>query len=79
MGIEKIIMKQEKLIGYFVGDQQSEYYNSKQFRRVLQFVQQNGSICKMKEKETKNGLRLLLTFENVNSIDKALQLMEMIK
>ena len=79
MGIEKIIMKQEKLIGYFIGDQQSEYYNSKQFRRVLQFVQQNGSICKMKEKETKNGLRLLLTFENVNSIDKALQLMEMIK
>ncbi len=79
MGIEKIIMKQEKLIGYFVGDQQSEYYNSKQFRRVLQFVQQNGNICKMKEKETKNGLRLLLTFENVNSIDKALQLMEMIK
>jgi transcription-repair coupling factor (superfamily II helicase) len=79
MGIEKIIMKQEKLIGYFIGDQQSEYYNSKQFRRVLQFVQQNGNICKMKEKETKNGLRLLLTFENVYSIDKALQLMEMIK
>ena len=79
MGIEKIIMKQGKLIGYFVGDQQSEYYNSNQFRRMLQFVQQNGNICKMKEKETKNGLRLLLTFENVKSINKALEFMEMMK
>ena len=79
MGIEKIIMKQGKLIGYFVGDQQSDYYSSKQFRHMLQFVQQNGNICKMKEKETKNGLRLLITFENVKSINKALEFMEMMK
>lgn len=78
-GIEKIIMKQGKLIGYFVGDQQSNYYNSKQFRHMLQFVQQHGNICKMKEKETKNGLRLLITFENVKSINKALDFMEMMK
>jgi transcription-repair coupling factor (superfamily II helicase) len=77
MGIEKIIMKQGKLIGYFVGDQQSDYYNSKQFRKMLQFVQQHGNICKMKEKETKNGLRLLITFENVKSINKALEYMEL--
>jgi transcription-repair coupling factor (superfamily II helicase) len=32
----------------------------------------------MKEKQTPNGLRLLLTFENVKSIKKALELMEMI-
>lgn len=79
MGIEKIIMKQGKLIGYFVGDQQSDYYNSKQFRKVLQFIQQYGNLCKMKEKETKNGLRLLLTFENVKSINKALEYMELMK
>ncbi len=79
MGIEKIIMKQGKLIGYFVGDQQSDYYNSKQFRHMLQFVQQHGNICKMKEKDTKNGLRLLITFENVKSIKKALEFMEMMK
>ncbi len=78
IGVEKIIMKQGKLIGYFVGDQQSDYYNSKQFRNMLQFVQTHGNICKIKEKETKNGLRLLLTFENVKSINKALEYMEMI-
>jgi transcription-repair coupling factor (superfamily II helicase) len=79
MGIEKIVMKQGKLIGYFVSDQQSAYYNSRQFRRMLQFVQQHGNICKMKEKETKNGLRLLLTFENVKSISRALEFMELMK
>ncbi|MFY8066468.1 MAG: transcription-repair coupling factor [Flavobacterium sp.] len=79
MGIEKIIMKQGKMIGYFVGDQQSDYYNSKQFRHMLQFVQQHGNICKMKEKDTKNGLRLLITFENVKSINRALEFMELMK
>lgn len=79
MGLEKIIMKQGKLIGYFVGDQQSDYYNSKQFRHMLQFVQQHENICKMKEKDTKNGLRLLITFENVKSINRALEFMELMK
>jgi transcription-repair coupling factor (superfamily II helicase) len=79
MGIEKIIMKQGKLIGYFVSDQQSDYYNSKSFRHMLTFVQQHANICKMKEKETKNGLRLLLTFENVKSISRALEFMELMK
>lgn len=77
LGIEKLIMKQGKMIGYFVGDQQSDYYQSSRFHKVLQFVQQNDNLCKMKEKETKSGLRLLLTFENVKSIRKALELMEL--
>ncbi|WP_162126671.1 transcription-repair coupling factor [Flavobacterium phycosphaerae] len=79
MGIEKIVMKQGKLIGYFVSDQQSDYYNSKSFRHMLTFVQQHANLCKMKEKETKNGLRLLLTFENVKSISRALEFMELMK
>jgi transcription-repair coupling factor (superfamily II helicase) len=45
---------------------------------VLQFVQKQSQLCKMKEKQTPNGLLLLLTFENVKSIRKALELMEMI-
>ncbi len=79
VGIEKIVMKQGKLIGYFIADQQSDYYSSKRFTNVLRFVQQHGNLCKMKEKETKNGLRLLLTFENVKSINKALELMQMLE
>jgi len=76
LGIEKLIMKQGKMMGYFVGDQQSDFYQSNRFMKVVQFAQRNGNICKMKEKETKNGLRLLLTFEHVKSINKALELLE---
>ncbi len=77
MGIEKLVLKQGKMVGYFVADQQSDFYQSNRFHKVLRFVQQQGNLCKMKEKETKNGLRLLLTFENVKSIKRALELMEM--
>lgn len=77
-GIEKLIMKQGKMIAYFVSDQQSDFYQSNNFHKVLQFVQQHQTLGKMKEKQTSNGLRLLLTFENVKSVKKALELMEML-
>ena len=78
IGFERLILKQHKMVGYFIGDQQSNFYQSNRFMHVMKFAQQNGNLCKVKEKETKNGLRLLITFENVKSINKALELIEMI-
>jgi transcription-repair coupling factor (superfamily II helicase) len=75
-GFEKIIMKQGKLIGYFINDQQSSFYQSNNFTKVLQYVQANPRICQMKEKQTRNGLRLLLTFENIKSVKQALAVLE---
>ena len=79
LGIEKLVLKQGKMIGYFVSDQQSDYYQSGRFHHVLQFVQKQSALCKMKEKQTPNGLRLLLTFDNVKSIRRALELMELME
>ncbi|MGI0105364.1 transcription-repair coupling factor [Salinimicrobium sp. WS361] len=76
IGVEKIIMKQGKLIGYFIADQQSRFYQSKAFTRVLQYVQTHPQSCTMKEKKTRSGLRLLLTFEKVTSVDKALKVLQ---
>ncbi|MGY0390965.1 transcription-repair coupling factor [Bizionia sp. KMM 8389] len=73
MGLEKVVMKQGKLIGYFLTDQKSGFYQSPNFTRVLQFVQSHPKACKMKEKQTRNGLRLLLTFENIKNVNDALQ------
>lgn len=78
MGIEKLVLKQGKMTGYFVSNQQSEFYQSGAFHKVLQFVQKQPAISKMKEKETKNGLRLLLTFENVKTPKRALELLGMV-
>ncbi len=76
LGLEKIIMKKGKMVGYFISDQQSDFYQSPIFTQVLQFVQQNPSICSMKEKQTRNGLRLLLTFDRITSIKKALHVLQ---
>ncbi|WP_034042645.1 transcription-repair coupling factor [Wocania ichthyoenteri] len=76
LGFEKIIMKQGKFIGYFINDQQSNFYQSSNFTKVLQFVQTNPNICKMKEKQTRNGLRLLLTFESIKSVKQALAVLK---
>ncbi len=73
IGIEKVVMKKGKLIGYFIADQQSEFYQSAQFTKVLQFVQHNAHLCKMKEKQTRNGLRLLLVFEGIKTVNNALK------
>ena len=76
IGLERIIMKQNKLIGYFIADQQSSFYQTNTFTKVLQYVQTHPNACKMKEKKTRNGLRLLLTFERINSIEKALKALQ---
>jgi len=76
LGFEKIVMKQNKCIGYFIKDQQSSFYQSASFTKVLQYVQNHPTACKMKEKQTRQGLRLLLTFEHIKSIDKALQVLQ---
>ena len=73
IGLEKIIMKQDRMIGYFISDQQSAFYQSSNFTRVLHFVQSHPQACKMKEKQTRNGLRLLLTFETITSVSKGLE------
>ncbi|TRX39499.1 hypothetical protein FNW21_09420 [Flavobacterium restrictum] len=71
-------MKKGKMIGYFVTNQQSDYYTSKRFKQMIDFVQKNSSICVMKEKQTPAGLRLLLTFDNVKTTRRALELMELL-
>ena len=76
IGFEKIIMKKGKLIGYFINDQQSSFYQSHNFTKVLQFVQTHPNACKMKEKQTRSGLRLMLTFENIKSVKKALEVLQ---
>lgn len=76
MGLEKVVMKKGKLIGYFISDQQSGFYQSKGFGNVVQYVQQHPDKCRLKEKQTRNGLRLLLTFDAITSVNKALKVLE---
>ncbi|WP_088324312.1 transcription-repair coupling factor [Polaribacter tangerinus] len=78
LGLEKIILKQKRMIGYFVSDQQSNFYQTTAFTNMLKHVQENGKSCVMKEKETKKGLRLLVTFIKIDSVKKALETLQRI-
>lgn len=73
MGLERLILKKGQLSGYFITDQNSPFYQSEQFTKILQWVQQSQGGIELKEKETRQGLRLRLLIPAVNSIEKALE------
>ena len=78
LGFERLILKKQQMIGYFIADQQSKFYQTDTFSRILQYVQQNAANCTMKEKETKNGLRLLMSFRNIDTVEIALEVLNRI-
>ncbi|HSH64764.1 MAG TPA: TRCF domain-containing protein, partial [Bacteroidia bacterium] len=65
IGFEKLLLKNNRMVGYFIAKQDSPYYQSEVFTQVLKFVQQNPKLSKMKET---NG-KLTLSFEQVKSVD----------
>ncbi len=76
IGLERVIMKRGVLIGYFIANQESRFYQTQNFSKVLQYVQTHPMLCTLKEKETRSGLRLLIRFENIKSIDDALRVLK---
>jgi transcription-repair coupling factor (superfamily II helicase) len=68
IGFEKLVLKSETLIGTFVSDQKSPYYQSEKFTRVLNFIQTQPRAAKMEEKNNK----LRLVFKPVLSVQQAM-------
>ena len=66
LGFEKIAMKNGKLRLYFVSGNEA-YFKSALFGKILAFVQQHSKTCRMKDSAGK----LMLTIENVESVDRA--------
>jgi len=68
LGIEKIRMKSQKLVVFFISDQDSPFYQSNAFTKVLQHVQAHQRECQMVEK---NG-KLTLSFGRISTVKLAL-------
>ena len=66
LSIEKIILKNKNMICYFVSDQQSKFYQSPDFLKIVQYIQTTGN-GKLKEMNHK----LTLTFPNVFNVETA--------
>lgn len=69
VGIEKLVLKSGKMIGYFISNPQSPFYESDAFTNVLNYVQNNGNNVKLSEKNDK----LRIIFEDVKDLNVALK------
>ena len=56
LGLEKIVLKQKRMIGYFISNQQSEFYQTKAFTKVLTYVQQKHYNLCDERKTNKKGV-----------------------
>ena len=73
IGFEKVIIKNNKLVGKFISNNES-YFNSAQFSGVLSYVQKHKNNLHLKEKNN----QLLLTFGGVSSIEGAVEILKSI-
>lgn len=74
LGMEKVIMKNGVFLGYFINNPQSPFYQSEQFRHIIQYLGQNPKFATLKEKQLRgNDLpTLILRLEQVNGVERAL-------
>ena len=56
LGIERIILKNEKLIIYLVSNPDSIYYQSKEFGAILQYAVNNPRRCQIRESNATNNV-----------------------
>lgn len=68
IGFEKIVLKQGRLLCYFLSEQDSPYFQSPKFQQVLAFLKEDRS-AQMKERKGK----LYLSFTEVHTVDQALK------
>ena len=72
IGFERLILKNKKLTGYFISSANSPYFQSDAFGKVLNYVQTHGKDCRM----TQKGDKLMLSFENVSTVDAAIKALQ---
>lgn len=70
IGLEKLTIKNEKLKGYFISDNE-QYFNSEQFGKVLTFMQQNPKLGRLKEHKGKP----IMVFENIHTIQQGIDIL----
>ena len=74
--MERLLIKKNSCICYFVADQQSEFFKTACFSHIISQVQQNHERMILKEKNTAQGLKLLLRIDDIDGIQAAKELLE---
>ncbi len=71
LGFEKIMIKNNTMVVHFISNQESPYYQSETFSRVLGYIQKHQKHFQLKE-----GKKLTMTIGQVDNINKALELLK---
>jgi len=71
LGCEKILLKQGRMFMFFVGNNQSPYYQSEAFGRILDFVARQPRRCNFREQQGKRSMVIV----DVPTVEKAVALL----
>ncbi len=77
LGFERIILKNQKLQGFFVGNPQSPFYETAQFKNLLNYVLKNGEKRQMSFKQTQK--HFIFMRENVKTLNGARNIIEVLR
>jgi transcription-repair coupling factor (superfamily II helicase) len=72
IGIEKILLKNDLLIAYFISDPDSQFYRSSLFVSIMNYVNRKPKQMNMKQKASK----LSLTINEVKSVKTAIRILK---
>lgn len=67
LGIEKLVMKNGVMILFFINDNNSKYFQSEAFDKIISYVYHNSRICEIRENSGKKSIKI----KTVNSVAKA--------
>ena len=73
LGIERLVIKNNKAVGYFIADQQSPFYQTPRFQYIIQQVPQLYPKVQIKEKKVGQQLKLLVIFKEVREVKELLE------
>lgn len=71
LGFEKLTLKNNKMLAYFISKQNSDYFSTPIFTACMAFAQKYPNLCTLKEQNNK----LLLTIEDVSSIKRTSEIL----
>jgi transcription-repair coupling factor (superfamily II helicase) len=74
-GVEKIILKNNTLITFFVSNPESLFYNSPVFSRVINNIQRNPGLFRMRQDKDRLSLRV----NNIGSISETFKIIEQLQ
>ncbi|MDP4240511.1 MAG: transcription-repair coupling factor [Bacteroidota bacterium] len=75
LGIEKLVLKNERMTAFLVSNPQSPYYQSEPFGRLLQFMTSNPRKCQLREQNHRRSV----IFNDVKSVEKAWEILSSVE